>query len=126
MEGILYFGCDLREVSAKDFVEISLEGFYVCGQMKLVASLSCLEYIVCLVGVNHPIRPAVLPSQSTQLASVVFGSFVAQSPNVIPGAGVDGDASKIINGVGMAEDHISIRIAVLLCRVHSVAVAVCE
>ena len=94
--------------------------------MELVASLSCLENIVSFVGVNHPISPAVLPSQSTQLASVVFGGFVAQAPNVIPGAGVDGDTSKIIDGMGVAEDNISIGIGVLLTRVHSVAVAVGE
>ena len=94
--------------------------------MKLIASLSCLEYIVGLVGVNHSISPAVLPSQSTQLASVVFGSFIAQAPNVIPGSWVDGDASKIIDSVGMPEDNIAISICVLLPRVHSVTVAVNE
>lgn len=94
--------------------------------MELVASLSCLEYIVGLVWVNHPISPAVLPSQSTQLASVIFGSLVAEASDVVPGARVDGDATKIINGVGMPKDNISVSIAMLLCRVHSVAVSVCE
>lgn len=94
--------------------------------MELVASLPCLEYIVGLVGVNHSISPAVLPSQSTQLASVVFGSFIAKASNVVPGSRVNGDATEIINGVGMAEDNIAVGIGVLLPRVHSVAVAVNE
>ena len=92
--------------------------------MELVTSLSCLEYIVRLVGVNNPISPAVLPSQSPQLASVVFWGFVAEASNVVPGSRVDGDTSKIINGVGMAEDNITISIGVLFARVHSVAVPV--
>ncbi len=94
--------------------------------MEFVASLSCLEYIVGLVGVNHPISPAVLPSQSTQLASVILWGFVTEASDVVPGARVDGDASKIINGVSMSKDNIPIRIAMLLRRVHSVSVAVCE
>ena len=114
------------EVSAKDFVGISLERFYVCWEMELVASLSCLENIVGLVWVNHSVSPAVLPSKPSQLASIVFGCFVAQAPDVVPGARVDGDASKIIDCVGVAEDNISVGIAMLLRRVHSVAVAVCE
>ena len=36
--------------------------FYVCGEMELVASLSCLKNIVSLVWVYHSISPAVLPS----------------------------------------------------------------
>ena len=92
--------------------------------MELVASLSCLEYIVGFVWVDCTISPAVLPTKSPQLASIIFGGFVAKASNVIPGAGVDGDTSKIINGVGMAEDNIPIGIGVLLTRVHSVAVAV--
>ena len=94
--------------------------------MEFVSSLSCLEYIVGLVGVDHSIRPAVLPAEPSQLASVVFGSLVAKASDVVPGARVNGDATKIINGVSMAEDNISVSIAVLLCRVHSVAVSVCE
>ena len=105
---------------------ISLEGFYICWEMELVASLSCLKNIVSFVGIDCPISPAVLPAESSQLASIIFGSFVAQAPNVVAGAGVDGDASKIINGVGVAEDNISVSVCVLLARVHSVAVAVNE
>ena len=126
MEDILYFGCVLREVSAKDFGGISLEGFYVCWKMELVASLSCLENIVGFVGVDHTKRPAVLPSKPSQLASVVFRGFITEASNVVPGARVDGDATEIINGVGVAEDNISVGIGVLLSAVHSVAVAVDE
>ena len=94
--------------------------------MKLVAPLSCLKYIVGLVGVDHTKSPAVLPAKSPQLASVVFGSFVAKASNVVPGAWVNGDASKIINGVGMPKYNISVSVCVLLPAVHSVAVAVNE
>ena len=94
--------------------------------MELVASLSCLENIVGLVWIDHSKRPAVLPAEPPQLASVVFGSFIAQAPNVVPGARVDGDAPKIINGVGMPKDNIAVGIGVLLSAVHSVAVAVNE
>jgi len=85
-----------------------------------------LEYIVGLVWMNHSIRPAVLPSKPPQLASIVFWGFVAEASDIIARPRVDGDASKIINGVGVPEDNISIRIAMLLCGVHSVAVAVCK
>jgi len=60
------------------------------------------------------------------LASIIFGGFVAEASDVVPGAGVDGDATKIINGVCMPKDNISIGIGVLLARMHSVAVAVNE
>ena len=60
------------------------------------------------------------------MASVVFGSFVAKASNVVPGAGVNRYASKIINGVGMPKDNISVSIGVLLPAVHSVAIAVNE
>ena len=94
--------------------------------MELVASLSCLENIVRLIGVDHTKSPAVLPAESPQLASIVFGSLVAKASNVVPGSRVDGDAPKIINGVGMAEDNISVSVCVLLPAVHRVAVAVNE
>ena len=94
--------------------------------MELVASLPSLENIVGLVGIDHTKSPSVLPSQSSQLASIVFRSFVAEASNVVPGAWVDGDATKIINGVGMPKDNIPISIGVLLPAVHSVAVAVNE
>ncbi len=120
------YRCVVVEVSAKDFVGISLEGFYICWEMEFIASLSCLKYIVGLIGVDHTKRPAVLPAESPQLASVVFGGFVAEASNVVPGARVDGDATEIINGVSMAEDNIAIGIGVLLPRVHSVSVSVDE
>ena len=94
--------------------------------MELVASLSCLKYIVGFVGVDHAKSPAMLPAESPQLASVVFGGFVAEASDVVPGAGVDRDAPKIINGVGVPKDNISVSIGVLLPAVHSVAVAVNE
>ena len=94
--------------------------------MELISSLSCLENIMGVVGVDHTIRPAVLPAESAELASIILGRFIAQASDVIPGAGVDGDATEIINSVGVAEDNISIRIGVLLCSVHCVAVAVDE
>ena len=105
---------------------ISLKGFYVCWEMEFISSLSSLEHIVGLVGVNHSVSPAVLPSESPQLASIIFRGFVAEASDVVPSAGVDGDATKIINGVSMPEDNIPISIGVLLPRVHSVAVAVNE
>ena len=94
--------------------------------MELVASLSCLKNIVGLVWVDHTKRPAVLPAESPQLASIIFGSFVAQAPDVVPGSRVDGDATKIINGVSMPKDNISISIGVLLPAVHCVSVSVDE
>ena len=94
--------------------------------MELIASLSCLKYIVGFIGVDCPISPAVLPSESPQLTSVVFGGFVAEASDVVPGSRVDGDASKIINGVGMPKDNISVSIGVLLPAVHCVSVSVDE
>lgn len=94
--------------------------------MKLVASLPCLKNIVGLVGVNHPISPAVLPSEAAKLSPIVFRGLVAETADIKPGAGVDGDASKIIDGVGMPKDNISVSVCVLLSAVHSVAVAVDE
>ena len=118
MEDILYFGCVLREVSAKDFGGISLEGFYVCWQVELVASLPCLKYIVGFVGIDNPESPAVLPAKSPHLASVILWGFVAEASDVVASSRVNRDAPKIINGVGVAEDNISIRIAMLFCAVH--------
>ena len=92
--------------------------------MELVASLSCLKHIVRFIRINYPIRPAVLPAEPPQLASVVFGGFVAKASNVVTSPRVDGDAPKIINGVGMPEDNISVGIGVLLPAMHSVAIAV--
>ena len=116
--------CAPPKVSAKDFVGISLERFYVCREMELVASLSCLKYIVGFVGVDHTESPAVLPAKSAELASVVFGSLVAEASDVVASPGVDGDATEIINGVGVAKDNIAVGIGVLLTAVHGVAVAV--
>ena len=94
--------------------------------MELVASLSCLENIVGLVGVDHTKSPAVLPSKPSQLASVVFRGFITEASNVVPGSGVDGDAPKIINGVGMPKDNIAVSVCVLLPAVHRVSVSVDE
>ena len=94
--------------------------------MKLISSLSCLENIVGLIWVDHTKSPAVLPAKPPQLASIIFGGFVAETSNVISGARVDGDASKIINGVSVTEDNISIGVCVLLPAVHSVSVSVNE
>ena len=63
--------CAPLKVSAKDFGVISLERFYVCREMELVASLSCLKYIVGFVGVDHSISPAILPAEAAKLSSVV-------------------------------------------------------
>ena len=92
--------------------------------MKLVSSLSCLKNIVRLVGVNHSVSPAVLPAESPQLASIVFGGFVAEASDIVPGAWVNRDASKIINGVSMPKNNIAVSVCVLFSRVHSVAVSV--
>ena len=94
--------------------------------MELVASLSCLKNIVRFIWINYPICPAVLPAESAELASIILGRFVAQTSDVIPGAGVNRDAPKIINGVGVAEDNIAVSVCVLLPAVHGVAVAVDE
>ena len=94
--------------------------------MKLVAPLPCLENIVRLVWVDHAISPAVLPSKSPQLASVVFRSFVTQAPDVVPGSRVDGYATEIINGVSVSKDNIAVSVCVLLPAMHSVAVSVNE
>ena len=92
--------------------------------MELVASLSCLKNIVRFIWINYPICPAVLPAESAELASIILGRFVAKASDVVPGAGVDGDATEIINSVGVAEDNIAVSIGVLFRSVHSVAVAV--
>ena len=94
--------------------------------MKLISSLSCLKYIVGLVWIDCTISPSVLPAKSPQLASIVFGSFVTEASNVVPGSRVDGYATEIVNGVGVPKDNISVRIGVLFPAVHSVAVAVNE
>ena len=98
--------------------------FYVGGQIELVAPLACLEHLVRLVWIDRSERPAVLPAESTQLASIIFWGLVAQAPDIVASPRVDGDASKIINGVGMPKDNISLGIGVLLAGVHCVAVAV--
>ena len=92
--------------------------------MELISSLSCLKHIVRFIWINYPIRPAVLPAESAELASIILGRFVAKASDVVSSPGVDGDATKIINGVGMPEDNISVSIGVLLCAVHRMAVAV--
>ena len=94
--------------------------------MELVASLSRLENIVGLVWIDCSVSPSVLPAESPQLASIVFGGLVAKTPNVVPGARVNGDATEIINGVSMPKDNIAVSVCVLFSRVHSVAVSVDE
>ena len=76
-----------------------------------------------LVGIDRSERPAVLPSESAELASIIFRCLVAEASDIVASSRVDGDASKIINGVGMAEDNIAVSIGVLLARVHSVSIA---
>ena len=92
--------------------------------MELIASLSCLKHIVRFIRINCPIRPAVLPAEPAELASIILGRFVAKASDVVSSPGVDGDAPKIINGVGVAEDNIAVSVCVLLCAVHRMAVAV--
>lgn len=94
--------------------------------MKLVASLSCLKYIVGVVGVDHTERPAVLPAKPAELASIVFRGFVGEASDVPPSPRVNRYATEIINGVGMPKDNIAVRIGVLLARVHCVAVPMDE
>ena len=94
--------------------------------MELVASLFCLEYIVGLIGIDRSERPAVLPTEPPQLASIIFWGLIAEASDIVTSPRVDGDATEIINGVGVAEDNISVGIGVLRPAVHSVAVAVDE
>ena len=82
--------------------------------MELVASLSRLKYIVGFVWVDHSISPAVLPAEATELASIIFRCLVAEASDVVASSRVNGDATEIINGVGMTEDNIAIGIGVLL------------
>ncbi len=79
-----------------------------------------------LVGIYRSECPAVLPAESTELASIIFWCLVAEASDIVPGARVDGDASKIVDGVGVAEDNIAVSVCVLLAGVHCVAVAVDE
>ena len=88
--------------------------------------MPCLENLVCLVWVDRSERPAVLPSQSAELASVIFRCLVAEASDIVAGAWVDGDATEIVDGVGMPKDNIPISVCVLLAGVHCVAVAVDE
>ena len=79
---------------------------------------------MCLVWVDRSERPAVLPSKSAELASIIFRGLVAEASDIVASSGVDGDATEIVDGVGMAEDNIAVSISVLLPAVHCVAVAV--
>ena len=85
-----------------------------------------MKNLVRLVWIDRSERPAVLPAQSAELASIVFWRLVAEASDIVASPRVDGDASKIINGVGMPKDNIPISVCVLLAGVHSVAVAVDE
>ena len=86
--------------------------------MEFISSLLGLKNIVGFVGIDNPKSPAVLPAKSPHLASVILWGFVAEASDVVSSSGVNGDAPKIINGVSVAEDNISIRIAMLFCAVH--------
>ena len=79
-----------------------------------------------LVWVDRSERPAVLPSQSAELASIIFRSFIAKASDIVASSRVDGDATEIINGVGVPKDNISISVGVLLAGVHGVSVAMDE
>ena len=79
---------------------------------------------MCLIGIDRSERPAVLPAQSAELASIIFWGLVAEASDIVASPRVDGDATEIVDGVGMAEDNISVSIGVLLAGVHGVAVAV--
>jgi hypothetical protein len=60
--GATFVRIAVTKSSCQGFRGFISKRFYVCGEMELVASLPCLEYIVGLVGVNHSVSPAVLPS----------------------------------------------------------------
>ena len=79
-----------------------------------------------LVGVDRSERPAVLPAESAELASIIFRSFIAEASDIVASPRVDGDATEIVDGVGMPKDNISVSVCVLLAGVHGVAVAVDE
>ena len=98
--------------------------FYVGRQIKLVAPLPCLENFVRLVWIDRSERPAVLPAESAELASIIFWGLVAKASNVVASTRVDGDATEIVDGVGVPKDNIPISVCVLLAAVHCVAVAV--
>jgi hypothetical protein len=84
--------------------------------VELISSLLGLKNIVGFVGIDNPKSPAVLPAKSPHLASVILWGFVAEASDVVSSSGVNGDAPKIINGVSVAEDNISIRIASAVLR----------
>ena len=79
-----------------------------------------------LVWIDRSERPAVLPSESAVLASIIFRCLVAEASDIVASSRVDGDASKIVDGVRVAEDNIAVSVCVLLAGVHGVAVAVDE
>ena len=60
--GAIFVRIAVIKSSCQGFRGFISKRFYVCGKMKLVASLPSLENIVRLVGVNHPISPSVLPA----------------------------------------------------------------
>ena len=81
---------------------------------------------MCLVWIDRPERPAVLPAESAELASIIFWGLIAEASDIVASPWVDGDATEIVDGVGVAEDNIPISVCVLLAGVHCVAVAVNE
>jgi len=81
---------------------------------------------VCLVWVDCSERTAVLPSESAELASIIFRGLVAEASDVVASPRVDGDATEIVDGVGVAEYNIAVCVCVLLAGMHCVAVAVDE
>ncbi len=77
-----------------------------------------------LVGVDRSECPTVLPSESAELASIIFRCLVAEAADIVASSRVDGDATEIVDGVGVAENNIAVCVCVLLPAVHCVAVPV--
>ena len=65
----------------------------------------------------------MLPAESAELASIIFRGLVAEASDIVASSGVDGDATEIVNGVGMPKDNIAVCVCVLLAGVHGVAVS---
>ncbi len=70
--GATFVRIAVTKSSCQGFRGFISKRFYVCGEMELVASLSCLENIVSFVGINHSISPAILPAEAAKLSPIIL------------------------------------------------------